>query len=82
MSTFTLGNCVCVIEPVDIVDKFMSLRTKADWLDMQVIESEVLRIGHQVLRLDSHELGSEPGAEPLAIERLVPGHVVVVVCVL
>lgn len=57
----------------------MCLRTEADWLDMKIVEAQVVRVDAQVLRLDRHELWVEPRTEPLAVERLPPLHVMVVV---
>ena len=71
-----------VVQPVDVVDKFVSLRAEADWFDVQVFEAQVVRIHAQVLRLDGHKLGREPRAEPLAVEGLIPRHVMIVVNIL
>ena len=75
---FAFGDCVRVVQPVDVVDKFVSLRAETDWFDMQVFEAQVVWIHAQVLRLDGHKLWSEPRAEPLAVERLIPRHVMIV----
>ena len=77
-----LGDCVRVVKPVDVVDELVRLCTEANRFDVQVGEAEVVRVHAQVLRLDSEELGRQPRAEPLAVERLIPGHVVVVIGVL
>ena len=77
-----LGHCVRIVQPVHVVHKLVSLRTETDWLDVEIIEAQVLWVHNQVLRLNSHELRVQPCAEPLAVEGLVPLHVVVVVGVL
>ena len=77
-----LGDRVRVVEPVDIIDELVCLRSEANWLDVQRVETKVVRVHAQILRLDREELGRQPRAEPLPVERLVPGHVVVVIGVL
>jgi len=59
---------VIIVEPVNIVDEFVGLSTEADRLDVQIFEAQVFRVHDQILRLNSHEFGLEPGAEHLAIE--------------
>ncbi len=73
---------VGIVEPVDIVDELVGLCSKADGLDVQVVETEAVWAHSQVLRLNCHELWVEPRPEHLSVERLPPLHVVIVVGVL
>ncbi len=59
----------------------MRLGAEADWFDVQISESFVLRVADQLLRLDGHKLWVEPCSEHLAVERLVPAVMIVLVCV-
>ena len=61
-----------VIQPVDFVNQFVSLRPKADWRDVQVLEPLVSGIHNQFLRLNRHKFRVKPRPEHLAIEGLPP----------
>ena len=73
---------MCVVEPVDIVDKFVGFRSKADRLDMQICEPFILWVDHEVLGFDCHELWVEPHPEELSVERLPPFIVIILISVL
>jgi len=77
-----LGAGVSIVQPVDIVDEFVGFGTETDWLDVQVLKTLAAWLSDQVLRLNGHELWVEPRAEHLAVERLGPVHVLVVIHVL
>ena len=70
---------MCVVQPVHIVNKLVSFRTKANRLDVEVVKAKIIYVHAQVLRLDSHELWVEPSTEPLTVEGLPPFHMVIVV---
>lgn len=57
----------------------MGFGTEADRRDVQVFKAFIKRVDNQLLRLDSHELRVQPGAEQLSVEGLVPAVVVILV---
>jgi len=63
---------MCVVKPVDLVDKLGSLGTERDRSDVQVFEALVLGVNDQVLGLEGHELRVQPGSEELAVVGLEP----------
>ena len=38
-----------VVQPVDVVDELVSLSTEADWLDVQILEAEVIGVNDELL---------------------------------
>ena len=60
----------------------MGFGSKADWLDVKILEALAAWLNDQVLRLDCHELWVKPRAEHLLVERLSPVQVLVIVSIL
>ena len=73
---------VRIVKPVDIVHEFVSLCSKADGLDVQVLKAEAVWAHSQVLRLNGQELWVQPCTEHLTVEGLPPLHMMVVVRIL
>jgi hypothetical protein len=61
-----------IVQPIDLVDKLVGFGTEADRRDVQVFKAFIKRVDDKLLRLDSHELRVQPGAEQLSVEGLVP----------
>ena len=57
----------------------MCFGAEADRRDVQVFEAFIKRVYNQFLRLNSHKLRVQPGAEQLPVEGLVPAVVVILV---
>lgn len=74
---FSLGALLRVVHPVDVLHIIVRSLSKAHRLDVQIIESLVLRVHYQVLSFYCHELWHQPCSEQMAIESL-NLHVVVV----
>lgn len=68
-----------IVEPVHVVDQFVGLGSKRDRLDVQVCEALVGWVDDEGLRFEGHELGRQPRAEHLPIERLPRFQMVVIV---
>ena len=71
-----------IVKPVNFLDEFVCFGAETDWFDVQVSKAFVLRVADELLGLDGHELGVKPSSEHLAVERLVPAVMIVLVCVL
>lgn len=71
-----------IVQPVDLVDELVSFGTETDRCDVEIFEAHVIGVDEQLLGLDSHELGVQPGTEQLSVEGLVPPVVVVLVSLL
>lgn len=68
-----------VVEPVNLLNQFVSLGSETDGCDVQVFEALVLGVHDELLRFDGHEFGRQPGAEHLSVERLEPFVMVVLI---
>lgn len=70
-----------VIQPVNLLNQFVSFRAEADWLNMKISEAFVLGVADKFLRFNSHKLRVQPSSEHLSVERLPPAVMVVFISV-